>query len=175
MTRTEPKLKPRLLVEMVLLCRNNATTINAHVKLKTGSNTGSDTLTRDPTRPDPTKIADLVIRDPETRFRLCMVGPSLSDKVILEPIEERLLLPCVIRNCIYCIRVCQTFVLAKSLMQRLLLVSVVTSILFLVSLEKFMRKQSVYSLTENMCDALLLEMYIQNNIICVTQPDIYLF
>jgi len=32
---------------MVLLYRNNAT-INAHVKLESGSNTGSDTLTRDP-------------------------------------------------------------------------------------------------------------------------------
>jgi len=40
---------------MVLFCRNNAT-INAHVKLKTGSNTGSDT---DPW-PDLTKIADSV-------------------------------------------------------------------------------------------------------------------
>jgi len=34
---------------MVLLCRNNATIINAHIKA--GSNTGSDSLTRDPTRP----------------------------------------------------------------------------------------------------------------------------
>ena len=41
------------------------------LQLKTESNTGSDTLTRDPTRPDPAKIADLVTRDPETRFHLC--------------------------------------------------------------------------------------------------------
>jgi len=40
------------------------------LKLKTGSNAGSDTLTRDPTRPDLAKIADPVIRDPETRFHL---------------------------------------------------------------------------------------------------------
>jgi len=55
-TGTEPKPKPRILVSrdgVQLLCRNNAS-INAHVKLKTGSNT----LTRD--RPDPVKIADLL-------------------------------------------------------------------------------------------------------------------
>jgi len=40
---------------MVLFCKNNAT-INAHVKLKTGSNTGSDI---DPW-PDLTEIADNV-------------------------------------------------------------------------------------------------------------------
>ena len=41
------------------------------LKLKTESNTGSDTQTRDPTRPDPAEIADPVTRDPETRFHLC--------------------------------------------------------------------------------------------------------
>ena len=40
------------------------------LKLKTGSNTGSDTLTRDPTRPDPVKIADAMIRDPDSRFHV---------------------------------------------------------------------------------------------------------
>jgi len=38
------------------------------LNLKTGSNTGSDTLTRDPTRPG--QIADPVTRDPDTRFHL---------------------------------------------------------------------------------------------------------
>jgi len=47
-TKTKLKPKPRI-AEMVLLCRNNAV-INVHVKVKTGSNTGSDTLTHDLTR-----------------------------------------------------------------------------------------------------------------------------
>ena len=59
---------------MVLLRRNTAT-INAHVKTKNRSNTGSDTLTRDPTRPDrarpdPAKIANPVTNDPEIRFHI---------------------------------------------------------------------------------------------------------
>jgi len=56
---------------MMPLSRNKAT-INRMLKLKTGSNTGSGTLTRDPTRP-----ADPVTRDPETRFHLwCVLLPS---------------------------------------------------------------------------------------------------
>jgi len=33
------------------------------------SDTGSVTLTRDPTRPDPTKIVDPVTHDPKIRFQ----------------------------------------------------------------------------------------------------------
>jgi len=43
------------------------------LKLKTASNTGSDTLTRDPTRPGQNRWpGDPVTRDSETRFHLCL-------------------------------------------------------------------------------------------------------
>ena len=49
---------------MVLLCRKNAT-IKAHAKLKPGSNTGSDTVTRDPVpsllRDTPTMISEIIV------------------------------------------------------------------------------------------------------------------
>jgi len=44
------------------------------LKLKTWSNSGSDTLTHDPTRPDPAKIDDPVTRDLETGFHLWCVS-----------------------------------------------------------------------------------------------------
>jgi len=54
------------------------------LKLRTGSNTGSDTLVSvcDPTRPDPDKIADTVTRDPETRFHLCNTLYLHAPKVV---------------------------------------------------------------------------------------------
>ena len=47
----------------MLLCRKNAA-INQHVKTQNLVKHQSDTLTRDPTQPDPVKIADPVTHDP---------------------------------------------------------------------------------------------------------------
>jgi len=50
------------------------------LKLKIGSNTAADTLTRDPTRPGQNRWpGDPVTRDPETRFHLWFASNIIED------------------------------------------------------------------------------------------------